>query len=260
MSYKCKLICCLNKQMKLSFISNKLNAVRRIRHSDIPIFIISYNQYTYLKSMIEQLSKYVPLNSIHVLDNNSTYPPLVDYLKSVEQIVHVHRFSKNYGSKHIQNEIPKLTSSDVYIITDPDLEINKHIPSNFIEILLALSETYKSNKVGFALDISNTREDTLFLNKTPKEWESMYWKNRINNHKYELYYADLDTTFCIVNNKNKGKSIRVAGDFTCIHKPWSKNWFAEIPQDELEYYKSSTKSSCWTNTNNNNNLYLLIYK
>ena len=31
------------------------------------------------------------------------------------------------------------------------------------------------------------------------EWEIQYWENKINDKNYELYYADIDTTFCLID-------------------------------------------------------------
>jgi hypothetical protein len=51
----------------------------------------------------------------------------------------------------IYNNLP-----DKFIITDPDLEFNKNTPSNFIDIMISISDQYKSEKVGFALDLSES--------------------------------------------------------------------------------------------------------
>jgi len=56
------------------------------------------------------------------------------------------------------------------------------------------------------------------------DWEKRFWKNKIDDPDYELYEADIDTTFCLINKRNlyatAGIQIRVAGDFTAKHIPW----------------------------------------
>jgi hypothetical protein len=61
-------------------------------------------------------------------------------------------------------------------------------------------------------------------NLTICEWEKQFWENRIEDAEYELYNADIDTTFCLINKNNilngNDLKIRVAGDFTAKHIPW----------------------------------------
>jgi hypothetical protein len=124
---------------------------------------------------------------------------------------------------HIYDMLP-----DKYIITDPDLKLNPNIPSNFIEILASLSDKYKTSKIGFALDITDHDKfypTTEYLaDRSIREWESRFWENKIEDDEYEIYKADIDTTFCLMNKTNIESEIdlqiRVAGDFTAKHIPW----------------------------------------
>jgi hypothetical protein len=119
---------------------------------------------------------------------------------------------------------------DKYIITDPDLKFNPNIPSNFIEILASLSDKYKTSKIGFALDITDHEKfyptTEYMTNLSIREWESQFWENKINDDtcEYEIYKADIDTTFCLMNKVNIEAGIdlqiRVAGNFTAKHIPW----------------------------------------
>jgi hypothetical protein len=140
----------------------------------------------------------------------------------------------------------------MYFLSDPDLQLNPKLPDNFTEILYSISMHFNAYKVGFALDISNN--DKFYQNKDLSntlsiyECEKQFWKNRIIDEKYkdyELYDANIDTTFCLVNmNRFKKQRIRIAGDFTAKHLPWYvdyiKNNFSE---DELNHWKTNNKSS-----------------
>jgi hypothetical protein len=222
------------------------------KNSTIPIFIISYNQYTFVKSMVEQLSKYS--SNIYVIDNKSSYPPLVEYLKSIENDVKVLYMDQNYGHKvYMRDEIVKL-GGDKYIITDPDLLLNPKLPQNFIDILSELSDEYKVGKIGFALDIFNNINLSISANdnkQTIVDWESQFWKNKIDNPKYELYNADIDTTFVLINSKyytpGSYSAIRVAGDFTSVHIPWLNGYENNLLDGELKYYRSNNISTTWVN-------------
>ena len=213
---------------------------------DIPIFIISWNQYTYVKSMVEQLQKY-PNTKIYIIDNNSTYKPLVDYLKKIDgkNGVEVLYQPENYG--HTVYERPDIyeRGGEMYIVTDPDLTLNANMPDNFREIMAEISESHKANKVGFALDITNNLDLTKKLDGKPNETfavnEAQYWKDRIQHPKYELYRAPIDSTFALINKKyrtlgNMYNSIRMAGDFTAVHRPWIINHEKDLLPGEMEYY------------------------
>jgi FkbM family methyltransferase len=195
----------------------------------VPIIIICYNNYKYVKNTLNQILKINAsyYNDIQILDNCSSCVNTINFLKNVNCKVIYNKenngpwISKNNNS-NIYNILP-----DKFILTDPDLEFNKNLPKNFIEILANLSERYNTNKIGFALDISDfdkMYKRVYFANKNIYNWEKQFWNNKINNNYYELYNAEIDTTFCLINKKNLNNNcIRIAGNFTAKHLPWYKN-------------------------------------
>jgi hypothetical protein len=196
----------------------------------VPIIIICYNNHRYVENTLVQISK-INIDyykDIIILNNASTCIDTIEYLKNVK--VTVYNNPRNLGpwitwdnNNHIYNVLP-----DKFILTDPDLKLNKNIPSNFVEILATLSDKYKTTKIGFALDISDHDKfhttTSYMANLTICEWEKQFWENRIEDAEYELYNADIDTTFCLINKNNilngNDLKIRVAGDFTAKHIPW----------------------------------------
>ena len=62
-----------------------------------------------------------------------------------------------------------------------------------------------------------------YIGKTIYEHEKQFWINKIEDSSYELYYEDIDTTFCLINkNHDSNCTIRIAGNFTAKHLPWYK--------------------------------------
>ena len=205
--------------------------------------------------------------SIYIIDNNSTYEPLLKYLTEIEKnpSVKVLRQDTNHGHKvyempHILKYIDELGTSK-YVVTDPDLKLNAKMPADFLKRLSELSDRYKKNKVGLALDITHNIDLDRKLDATDvtiADNEKRYWKDPIENSEgYELYNADVDTTFALINKEYRqlgslGNSIRVAGDFTCIHRPWLKNFKRELMEGEIEFYlgnkdNKSTTLMRWSN-------------
>jgi len=207
--------------------------------------------------MVEQLlDPKFPKMKIYVIDNKSTFKPLIDYLKSIETIVTVLYQDKNYGHKVYERDDIIALGGDKYVVTDPDLGLNSNLPANFLEIMSELSDRCKTNKIGFALDLTTNIDMNRRLDsrngKTIKEHESRFWTDRVDDPNYELYRADIDTTFALINKKYYkkgflGNSIRIAGDFTAVHKPWLMKYEDEQLPGENENYLSAGNISTTIN-------------
>lgn len=214
---------------------------------NIPVFVIGYNQYTFIKNMVKQLEKYT--SDINIIDNNSDYQPLLNYYTD-EYPYTLLRQKFNHGHLVYSHEFIQRLAGDLYILTDPDLQFNPDLPDNFVEDLIDISNYYGSSKVGFALliDSDDIRTDVAFYGHTIKDWESEFWTSRLNypsNPDIEAYVAAIDTTFCLINRQFNNPSIRVAGNFTCKHIPWHKNFQNMLQEGESESYLRNNKSTNW---------------
>jgi FkbM family methyltransferase len=195
---------------------------------DIPIIIICYNNYKYVQNTLDQVRKIniEYYKNIKIVNNSSTCIDTINFLKSVDvKVINTDNrgpWITSTQNKHIYDTLP-----DKYIVTDPDLELNEKIPSNFVEILSNLSDKYGVFKIGLALDISDFEKmykTGYYGNENIYDWERKFWYHKINDSNYELYNAPIDTTFCLLNKNNKNDDgIRVAGNFTAKHLPWYIN-------------------------------------
>ena len=243
--------------MKTRKVKMKKNMTRKsntnIDPYSIPTVIISWNQLSFVKNMVEKLKKYK--NPIIILDNNSTFKPIFNYFKEIKEElgekITIKLLKENYGSNvylKIKHRLPK-----VFMLSDPDIDINEKMPENFAEILFKLSNKYRVYKVGLALELKDKEKFVRCAKKGNPlyEYQLRYWKEKIPNKDYELYRAAVDTTFCLVNSKYKVEginpimpAIRIAGNFTARHLPWYKNLLKDmIPSDELYMYFKNNKSS-----------------
>jgi FkbM family methyltransferase len=193
----------------------------------IPIIIICYNNYKYVKNILNQIRRIniEYYKNIQILDNVSTCIDTINFLKNIDCEV-IYNTSNNgpwitpYNNSHIYNILP-----NKFILTDPDLELNKDIPTNFIDIMSNLSDKYNCSKIGFALDI----DDFIDMYQLPYvgnnniyEHEIIFWQKPIIDdlHNLLLYDADIDTTFCLINKQGNASKIRIASSFTAKHIPW----------------------------------------
>jgi len=233
-----------NTSCSLIFKPNKKKGL--LVKSQMPVLIIAYNQYTYVTNMVKQIEKYT--SDIIIVDNKSDYGPLLEYYENDYKYTLLKQ-SQNYGHIVCYNNYIRWVIGAIHIITDPDLSFNPKLPDDFINHLVNISIKYNAYKVGFALlhKADDIRKDIIWNRHTITEWENKYWIRRIPDNKYELYLAEIDTTFCLVNNTVNGPHIRIAGDYTCIHMPWHTNFKKYLKDGEYTAFMKNNRSSTWCN-------------
>lgn len=230
-----------------SILFEPINNAGLLIKKNIPSLIIGYNQYTFIKNMVQQLEKYT--SDITVIDNNSNYQPLLDYYQNDFKYTLLKQKS-NFGyTVYNQDRVQKLVG-DLYVLTDPDLQFNPHLPDNFLSELINISNYFGASRVGFALfiDSDDIRTDITYSGQPIKSWESQFWKQRLIyplNETIELYSAPIDTTFCLINKRCHNPAIRVAGEYSCFHIPWHKNFEENLEKGEYEYYLKNNNSTHW---------------
>ena len=238
------------------------NADKEIIPDNVPIVIPTFNTVSYLKFMIDQLEDRGWTNII-VADNNSTYPPMIEYLNSLADRHNVVLMGDNFGPR-IFTENKKICSSmpKYFIVTDPDLILNEDMPLTAINKMRRMLDTYNVSKVGLAIDIDSPEErDRFFDARQIDIWERRYWIKKIDIYPEvdDLYAAPIDTTFCLYNRDKflseidqvpgrmtcNTSALRVAGRFTCRHMGWWKD--QPLTEEEHEFYKNS---HTWSSTEN----------
>ena len=60
----------------------------------VPVFLIAYNRLGYLRQLVAWLER-AGYSDIRIIDNCSSYPPLLEYLERSPHAVH--RMDRNYG-------------------------------------------------------------------------------------------------------------------------------------------------------------------
>lgn len=215
----------------------------------IPVFINSFEQLTYLRDTVDWFLKN-GFSNITVMDQSSTYPPLLAYFASPEFRDHVRllRF-KNIGPRRAVRRAAAMTGFDKpFIFTDPDLELPAAPDPNFLTRLLRLGRLYNVVKVGLALDIYSDRVNAKqpIGRFTVFSYYRRFFRNPLETNVYQV---GVDTTFFVYVPKNDPKqehilssqpripALRVAGDgFLAQHRPWLHN--NGMPPNEEDFYRS----------------------
>lgn len=215
----------------------------------IPIIIISFNQLTYLKKLITFLQR-ANCTNIIIIDNASTFEPLLGYFEELKDQVTIHKMKKNYGHMVFwkSEELFGLYGNGYYVVTDADIVPDKECPMDFLEYFKEILDRDRSlTKVGFSLRIDNIPESNLNKEKV-LNWEEKFWKVK---DVYSNYVADIDTTFALYKPKNMDqinsnfyKAIRTSSPYTAIHGGWYVD-LNNLTPEQIYYMKTANHSSSW---------------
>ena len=217
----------------------------------IPIFINNYNRLTTTSLLIDALQKR-GYSNIHILDNQSTFPPLLEFYKTTD--CKVHYLKKNYGSKAFWKSNLWLQFLNSYFVyTDSDVVPIKSCPDTILEHFYTLLKKYpEAHKVGVSLKIDDL-PDTFALKDKVIEWESKYFTKEMEPN---LFIAPIDTTFALYRPFSKaGKRdystlvFRTGAPYQAQHLPWYIN-NDNLDEEETYYLNSLETRTHWSRQNN----------
>lgn len=217
---------------------------------NIPLIIPVFNQLTYLKNLINWWRWYHPENLIHVVDNGSTYKPLIDFYSTIQNDnIGVYRFEQNTFIPNLKEFInnPNIPKFDYYIISDPDIMPHPNTPINFLEIWKSYIDNHNFHRVGFNLI---TKDLPSYLNEREMIIgnETELLSNKVCSYNgFDAFRAPIDTTFCLYSSKNGGwKSPMDGGDwgnclrlFDAFHLGWYID--GDNLNPEMKYYFETSK-------------------
>lgn len=224
-----------------------------MENKEINVFIIAFNRLKYLIQLVTWLEK-AGFEKIHIVDNASTYPPLLNYLKKTKHSVH--HLDKNYGHLAVWEcgKFKNIIDKEYYIVTDFDILPIEKCPLNVTEYFRNILDKYpKFTKVGFSLKIDDIPNEYNYKDNVI-EWEGQFWKDKIAEG---LFNASIDTTFALYrpriypHQKKWWKSIRTDYPYISRHLPWYEN-SSQVDEEDVYYQKNiKNKSSFWSVTDIN---------
>jgi hypothetical protein len=184
-----------------------------------------------LKRLIDRLLE-MGQERIIIIDNGSTYDPLIQYYREIEKNFEILRISENYG-----HDVMKKLFADPIIIEKYQLNLNNFIytdcdvipadecPKDFIQKFNEILRKYQIVKVGFSLHIDDL-PDSFEAKQGLIRWESQFWKDKIHDQDIDidLYPAAIDTTFACQRANEKSvwtnASFRTGPPYIAHHLPW----------------------------------------
>lgn len=213
----------------------------------IPIIINNRNRFTYLRKLIDSLESRGYYN-IYILDNNSTYPPLLSYYSELSY--KIIRLNANLGYLALwKSGLYKKFYRDYYVYTDPDVVLIEECPSDFLKVLHdKMRQDLSLYKVGLSLRIDDLPESYNKRNEV-LHWEKQFYEERIDSF---FFSARVDTTFALYrpgSTKAEAnfytKTYRSDFPYQVRHLPWyvdSNN----LSEEDQFYIQNSATSTHWT--------------
>ncbi len=207
-------------------------------YQQIPIFINSRDRLTFLRQQVDWLLA-AGYRNIYILDNASTYPPLLEYYKSLEGTVKVIYLKKNLGYKALwqSGALNVLNIQTPYVYTDPDIVPVEECPQDVLKKMLMILRQYPYiKKVGFGL---KTEDITFAGREEALAHERARMRTLVGR---DLYFGVIDTTFALYRNYrhyNAYATLRLSGDCMAHHLPWYLD-YEKLSEEETYYAQHAT--------------------
>jgi hypothetical protein len=203
----------------------------------VPIIINNRNRFTFLKQMIEQLNTFGYTN-IYVLDNDSSYLPLLEYYKIIPaKVIYL---KQNLGYRALWKiEIFNQFKNQYYVYSDPDILLQEDCPRDFVYVLYNnLIKFTHIEKAGVALKIDDLPNHYSNKNEAIKN-ESVFWQKELEK---DVFDAPVDTTLALYKpfaygSAEECEALRVGGLLSAHHLTWYQD-SSNLSEEEI-YYKNT---------------------
>jgi hypothetical protein len=205
-----------------------------IKPEDIPIFINSRDRLNCLTQLVTWL-EWAGMQRIYIVDNASTYPPLLEYFSRSSHSVL--RLDRNYGYLALwESGVHDEFAGQPYIYTDPDVLPTEDCPSDFaVRFLELLHKHPQYGKVGFGLKLDDLPHHYSMRHHVIAH-ESQFWADPIEPG---VYHAVVDTTLALYRPGCMGgwwqPAIRTGVPYLARHLPWYAD--SAHPTEEDRYYR-----------------------
>jgi len=229
----------------LNYLAELVSPSRIRNYRDIPIIINNFNRLDSMKQLIGSLEKR-GYSNIFIIDNMSTYPPLLEYYKDCKYTVF--RLDKNIGMNALWGSgLIKKFRNDYFVYTDSDMVPVEECPDDFLDFFLETLKSHRlAQKVGFSLKIDDL-PDCYAMKGDVIEAEKQYYRFR---HGEFLYWAPIATTFALYRPRAKRihgnyyiEMYRTAFPYLARHLPWYMD--SSNPDEENLYYINQKLVATW---------------
>lgn len=203
--------------------------------SQIHLLLVNRNLLETTKNAVEFLRREERVK-IHILDQGSTYPPLLEWYKTIpEDII----YCNNEGPYSCWNPKYENFRKNYFIVADSDCIYDK-VPDDWLDVMLNALMRSGAFKVGFSLEIEDLPNTE--LGREAHAIESRYWEKKTPYG----WDAAIDTTFALYKGHSPFSydAIRLDRPYTIKHAPWYLN-VEDIPEEWQYYLDHANAISTW---------------
>ncbi len=196
-----------------------------------------------------------------IVDNASTYPPLVEFFDRTQDI-EILRLDHNLGHRApwISEELSAMLPPNApFVATDCDVIPDRDCPADVVERLAEILIGFADiDKVGLGLRIDDL-PDHYALRDEVIAWESQFWEREIAPGVFD---AAVDTTFALYRSitvpHGTARALRTGAPYVARHL----SWYADTanPTDEQHYYRehAAPETSHWETDEASDHLRILL--
>lgn len=212
----------------------------------VPIVINNFNRLEYLRATVKAL-RGRGYENLYVIDNASTYEPLLDYYR--DSGLNVFYAEENVGYLALwKTSIQKHFVGNHYVYTDSDIELAPECPADIVAYLnWVLDNAPHAAKVGPGLRIDDLPA-TYALRDEVVAHERQFQASPIAPG---IFSAAIDTTFALYRPGVMGgwwlPSIRTGEPYVARHLPWYAD-SANPSAEEINYRATVSAVTHWTKT------------
>ena len=202
----------------------------------IPIIINNRNLLTWPSKMVEDLQTFENIGEIIILDNGSTYEPLLEWYKTNPCTI-IYSENLGQGAPWILN-LPNKLGFDYYVVTDSDLDLS-NTPKNSLQYLKEKLDSHPEySKIGLSLYNWNVPEESPYHHFL-KTWGLNNWgEDTIIDGL--LTKQLVDTTFALyhIDRHHHGNSCASNSPYSVRHIPWeiTNDVIQDMPNKNFEFY------------------------
>lgn len=214
----------------------------------IPIILNNRNLLTWTSKMVEICKTFDNVGDIIILDNDSTYEPLLEWYETKPcEII------KTNNNGHLSpwvNNLPNKLTTSFYVVSDCDLDLNNTPKDVLLFLEEKLMKYTQYDRIGLSLENWRVSEKSPYHNFL-KNWAITNWD--VNSVKDGLLCnQQFDTTFGMynINRHYRGNNCTSYLPYSAKHIPWefTNEEISNLQKNNYEYFhylKNSNSSSSY---------------
>jgi len=214
----------------------------------IPIIINNRNLLTWPSKMVEDLLTFENVGEIIILDNGSTYEPLLEWYKTNPCTI-IHSENLGHWAPWILN-LPNKLGFNYYVVTDSDLDLSNTPKDSLLYLKEKLNSHSEYSKIGLSLYNWNVPEESPYHHFL-KTWGLNNWGDDTIIDGL-LTKQLVDTTFALyhIDRHHLGNSYASNSPYSVRHIPWeiTNDVIQDMPNKNFEFYNyllNATSSSSY---------------